>query len=287
MWQAPSQDGVYTITLTVEDGKGGYAQASTAITVTNNRAPIISSLTSDPKNVTPGGSTVVTCTASDQDGDIVRYSWNASDGVITGSGNKVSWSAPNKTGDFGITCVVSDGKGGESKQTLVINVSPSGNTITINLVKQESGTVSSNNDRDVTRYRAGDDDRNIVYRAFFSFDIFSLNKTDVRIAKLKFGQGRITGDPLANLTGLRVWRVSYGGGLPDFNITGDNLYYAGALFNTQPGDIDITPEIKNLISAGADRFQVESLFYKNTNSNNAVDYIEWPDATLEITFMPY
>jgi hypothetical protein len=286
IWQAPSQVGVYDITLVVEDGKGGYAQSRTSITVSSNRAPAITSLSANPVNVTPGGSTVITCVASDPDGDIVRYSWSASDGSISGTGNRVTWISPNKNGDIGITCTVSDGKGAESKQTILINVTPSTSEITLKLVRQESGTVSSTGDKDTTRYRAGDDDANLTYRAFFSFDIFGLNKTNVRQAKLKFGPGTVVGDPFNALGGLRLWRVNFGEGLPDYNITGENIFSASAVLTSSPNEIDVTNEIRSLIAAGATRLQVEALFYRASNGNDAIDYVEWPEASLLITFAP-
>jgi hypothetical protein len=286
IWQAPSQVGVYEITLMVEDGKGGVAQARTSITVSGNRAPIIASLSLDRQNITPGGSTSVTCVANDPDGDIVRYSWSAGDGTISGTGNKISWISPNKVGDMGITCVVSDDKGGEARQTVLVKVAPAGSSITINLVKEESGNVSSAGIKDTNRYRAGDDEKNLTYRAFFSFDIFGLNKTNVRQAKLKFGPGRITGDPFNALGGLRLWKVNYGEGLPDYNITGDNFLSAGALFNSAPNEVDVTAEITNLVAAGSSRLQLEALFYKGSNSNNSIDYVEWPDLTLLVSFAP-
>lgn len=286
-WQAPAQEGNYEITLLVEDGKGGTAQSKITVSVSNNRAPVITALSSDPVNVLPGGSTTITCIANDPDGDIVRYSWNPSEGSISGTGNKVTWIAPSKSGSFNIMVVASDGKGGEGKQTIVIRVSPSANDISIPLTKQESGTISSTGAKDTTRYRAGDDTSNVVYRAFFSYDIFGLNKTNVKQAKLKFGPGNITGNPFGALEGIRLWKVGYGTGLPDFNITGDNLHHAGALLKTAPNEIDVTPEIISLIAAGADKFQVEALFYKATNNNNSSDYIEWPDVTLLITFNPF
>jgi hypothetical protein len=286
IWQAPSQVGVYDITLVVEDGKGGSAQSRTSITVSSNRAPAITSLSANPVNVTPGGSTVITCVASDPDGDIVRYSWSAGDGSISGTGNRVTWISPNKNGDIGITCTVSDGKGAESKQTILINVTPSTSEITLKLVRQESGTVSSTGDKDTTRYRAGDDDTNLTYRAFFSFDIFGLNKTNVRQAKLKFGPGTVVGDPFNALGGLRLWRVNYGEGLPDYNITGENIFSASAVLTSSPNEIDVTNEIRSLIAAGATRLQVEALFYRASNGNDAIDYVEWPEASLLITFAP-
>jgi len=286
IWQAPSQVGVYEITLIVEDGKGGYAQSKTSITVSSNRAPEITALSANPVNVLPGGSTVITCVASDPDGDMVRYSWSAGDGTISGTGNRVSWISPNKNGDISVTCMVSDGKGAEAKQTILVNVSPSSNEITIKQVRAESGTVSSTGDKDTTRYRAGDDENNLTYRAFFSYDIFGLNKTNVRKATLKFGAGRITGDPFNALGGLRLWKVNYGEGLPGYNITGDNFYSTGALLTSSPNEIDVTNEIKGLIAAGASRLQMEALFYRASNTNNAIDYVEWPEVNLLITFAP-
>jgi len=234
----------------------------------------------------PGGSTVITCVASDPDGDMVRYSWSAGDGTISGTGNRVSWISPNKNGDISVTCMVSDGKGAEAKQTILVNVSPSSNEITIKQVRAESGTVSSTGDKDTTRYRAGDDENNLTYRAFFSYDIFGLNKTNVRKATLKFGAGRITGDPFNALGGLRLWKVNYGEGLPGYNITGDNFYSTGALLTSSPNEIDVTNEIKGLIAAGASRLQMEALFYRASNTNNAIDYVEWPEVNLLITFAP-
>jgi hypothetical protein len=285
-WQAPSQPGVYEIKLVVDDGKGNSAQAKTSISVSSNRAPAITGLTADPVNVNLGGHTTLKCVANDPEGDIVHYSWNPAEGSISGTGQQVTWNAPSRAGEFGITCVVSDGKGAETKQVIKVIVGPVNADIVINIVKQESGTVSSTGDKDITRYRAGDDANGITYRAFISYDIFSLNKTNVRIAKLKFGPAKITGDPFNNLEGLRFWQVNYGEGLPDYNITGNNIYAAGGLLKSSPFELDITPEIKSLITAGASRYQMEALFYKATSSNGAIDNIEWPDIQLMVSFNP-
>lgn len=285
-WQAPAQQGVYDITLVVDDGKGNSAQGKTSITVSDNRAPAITGLSADPVNVNLGGHTNIKCVANDPEGDIVRYSWNAAEGSIDGTGSQVTWNAPSKAGEFSITCVVSDGKGAEAKQMIKVMVGPANADIVINMVKQESGTVSSTGDKDTTRYRVGDDAKGITYRAFISYDIFSLNKTNIRVAKLKFSPGTITGDPFSNLEGLRFWQVNYGEGLPDYNITGNNIYTAGALLKSSPNELDITSEIKSLVAAGPNRFQIEALFYKATNGNASIDSIEWPDIKLMISFNP-
>lgn len=111
VWKAPPNYGTYTITVTVDDGKGGSAQRTLDITVGANQSPIISSLSANPSGVLFGGSTTITCIASDPDGDVVRYSWTASGGNITGVGNKVTWIAPSKGGGYNISVIVSDGKG--------------------------------------------------------------------------------------------------------------------------------------------------------------------------------
>lgn len=285
-WQAPSQEGSYEIILNVDDGRGGTVQAKTAVTVSNNRPPAITGLSAMPAYLSPGGSTNIRCVASDPDGDILRYSWHSSDGTVSGMGDKVTWVSPNKSGYFNITCVVSDGKGGEARRVIAVGVSPSRSNISISLIKEESGAVSSTGDKDTTRYRAGDDANNIVYRAFFSYDIFSLNNTKIKEAKLKFGSYKITGDPFGALKGIRLWKVGYGNGLPDYNTTGDNIYHAGALFTSAPAEVDVTPEITALVAQGADKFQFEALFYEKTNNNDAIDYIEWSDVILLITFNP-
>lgn len=72
IWKAPKNYGTYTIKVTVEDGKGGMAQGSLAITVGANQSPRISSLSANPSGVLYGGSTTITCIATDPDGDKVK-----------------------------------------------------------------------------------------------------------------------------------------------------------------------------------------------------------------------
>ncbi len=286
-WIAPSQYGNYDITLVVEDSKGYTAQSTATINVGANKPPAISSMTTDQANLLYGGMTTVTVVASDPDGDALRYSWSASEGTVSGQGNKVSWSAPSKGGDFAITVLVSDGKS-ETRQTVVVKVMSATNTTTISLIRQESGTVSSTGDKDTTRFRAGDDDKNVGYRCFFSFNIFSLNGTQVNNAKLKFGPARVAGDPFTTVTGLGVFRISratYGNGLPDYNIIPEQLQKTST-FDAAPIEVEVTPELVNLVAAAADKFQVEAFFQKTTNGNNIAQFIEFPDAQLEVTFAP-
>jgi len=286
IWKAPPNYGTYTITVTVDDGKGGSAQRALDITVGANQSPIISSLVANPSGILYGGSTLLTCIASDPDGDVVRYSWTASEGSITGVGNKVTWIAPNKGGSFNITVIISDGKGGETRGNVMVTVATTTNTVTISPVVQETGTVDSGGDKDNSRTLAGDDDKNIGYHAFWSFDVFSLAGKSIQNATLRFTTRSVVGDPFSSVTGLaglRFWKVTYGDKLPSFAYTGSNLIKV-PVQTTAPTAIDVTQEIANVAAAAVTKFQVEALFLKTTNGNNVAEFIEWSDAVLEVTY---
>jgi len=287
MWQAPPNYGVYTITVTVEDSKGGSAQASLPVTVGANQSPAISELVANPSGILYGGSTTLTCMATDPDGDVVRYSWSASEGSITGVGNRVTWVAPNKGGNYNITVVVSDGKGGESRSDVMVIVSAAVRSTTLTSVAEETGTVDSGGDKDNSRTMAGDDDKDIGYHAFWSFDIWSLAGKNIQNATLRFTTKSIVGDPFSSTTGLgglRFWKVTYGDKLPKFSFTGTNLITV-PLQTRQPTSLDITQEIANSAAAASTRFQVEALFQnKVTNGNHVAEFIEWSEVVLEVTY---
>jgi hypothetical protein len=286
VWKAPPNYGTYTITVTVDDGKGGSVQGSLPITVGANQSPQISSLAADPSGVLYGGSTTLTCIASDPDGDVIRYSWSASGGSITGVGNKVTWIAPSKGGEYTITVIVSDGKGGETQGNVMVNVSAAMKTINITPIAQETGSVRSDGDRDNSRTLAGDDANDLGYRAFWSYDVFSLAGKTIQNATLKFTTRSIVGDPFSSVTGLgglRFWKVTYGSELPK-SYSGSNLINV-PLQTRQPTTLDVTQEVANVAAAGINRFQVEALFQnKVSNGNHVAEFIEWSEVDLEVTY---
>lgn len=91
-------------------------------TDSKNNPPHISSLTANPTEVEPNGSSSIACTASDPDGDALTYVWSATSGSINGSGSNVTWIAPGNEGTFSITCEVQDGKGGQDSKFVNIPV---------------------------------------------------------------------------------------------------------------------------------------------------------------------
>lgn len=69
----------------------------------------ITSLTANPNTLHAGETSTITA-AVDYDGDgTVTYEWSADDGIISGSGSTVTWTAPDSAGTFLIALTVSDG----------------------------------------------------------------------------------------------------------------------------------------------------------------------------------
>ena len=89
---------------------GGSGDGDGDRTDPTNEMPEISSLAADPATVEVGQTAVLTCTASDADGDVLSYTWLETAGAISGSGSSVTWTAPISVGAYTITCDVSDGK---------------------------------------------------------------------------------------------------------------------------------------------------------------------------------
>jgi outer membrane protein OmpA-like peptidoglycan-associated protein len=88
----------------------------------DNRPPTVQ-VTANPPEVEEGADSTVTADGNDPDGDPLTYSWRAPDGRITGSGPRVTWTAPTGTeGSFPVTASVDDGRGGTASDTVNIRV---------------------------------------------------------------------------------------------------------------------------------------------------------------------
>jgi len=83
--------------------------------------PVISDLKAD-RQVPALGKTQVICTATEAGADNLTYNWGATGGTLAGAGSTISWTAPQKSGDYMITVVVSDGKGGAAKKSVIVSV---------------------------------------------------------------------------------------------------------------------------------------------------------------------
>jgi len=124
IWTAPDQEGDYTVSVIVSDKRGATATESVTINVTANRPPEIGSLTADAEWAVPDGSIMVSCNASDPDGDELTYDWTQSDGHVIGSGPEVTWIAPEDYGVYEIAVAVDDGYGGSVAKAVSVKVMP-------------------------------------------------------------------------------------------------------------------------------------------------------------------
>jgi outer membrane protein OmpA-like peptidoglycan-associated protein len=106
--------GNYTVTVQVNDGKGGTASCATDIKVEErpNRPPT-ATLSVERSPILPGEHTGITCTGTDPDDDPLTYSYTASGGQVTGTGQNASFDATGlQPGTYTVKCTVSDGRGG-------------------------------------------------------------------------------------------------------------------------------------------------------------------------------
>ena len=123
-WQAPSFPGSYLIICTVSDNQGGIISDSLYIDVVEyiNNDPIITGITAHPRKIHLGSESEINCAATDPDGDTLNYNWTAIFGTISGTGATITWTAPTSAGNYYITCLVNDGRGGEAIDSIGVSV---------------------------------------------------------------------------------------------------------------------------------------------------------------------
>jgi len=104
-----------------------------------NQPPIISGITAD-KEVMPSTECLVSCQATDPDGDDLSYWWSANGGMIKREGDNVTWIAPELDGDYAVSVMVMDGNGGEAIDSVTITVlaKPNQPPVIISLLREGS-----------------------------------------------------------------------------------------------------------------------------------------------------
>ncbi len=87
----------------------------------NGPVEVLSIIASD--SVATSGSVVTfKCDAQDVDDDKLTYDWYSSSGNISSYGDSATWTAPNKSGYFHVSCKVSDGIGASDAKSVSIRV---------------------------------------------------------------------------------------------------------------------------------------------------------------------
>lgn len=288
-WTAPDAAGTYSISVIVNDGKGGTADKSCTITVVaevakvTNEPPVIVSVSANRKVIDPKTFTTITCVATDPDGDPITYTWSTKEGEISGTGNVITWTAPPVAGKYPIEVTVSDDRGGTISRTCIATVLGKEETRTRSPVTNESGCIHSDGKVSVS-WAAGDNAANSGIRAYFSFDISYLAYVqEVREAKLAFTTLTTGGNPWADLASLCVAPVDYGAGplqAAAYNLPRSPI----GCFDSPPiATIDVTSQLSSLVSDGVSRFQVTVYFTTETDNDSQKDCLAFSTASLTIT----
>jgi PKD domain-containing protein len=92
-----------------------------------NRSPVISSITASDSTLDAGGTTILTCIATDAENDDLTYLWSSTSGSFPEgtTGFSVQWTAPNSTGTYDISVEVSDNNNSdEDAITIIVENSP-------------------------------------------------------------------------------------------------------------------------------------------------------------------
>ena len=111
----------YTLIGTATNLEGSDTD-SIPITWGCNRPPVISEIVLMGNHYV-GVEYTVTAVATDPDGDILSYSWSVTGGSIENSlVNPMVWTAPDTAGNYYITVVVDDGRGGTDSKTVPVEV---------------------------------------------------------------------------------------------------------------------------------------------------------------------
>jgi Tol biopolymer transport system component/formylglycine-generating enzyme required for sulfatase activity len=118
------QAGIYTLTFTVSDGRGGTDRRSGTITVQKaNRKPILADIAD--QSVLEGQTLEFTLTASDPDGDPLTYSVSGNPtGSMLSSGAFTFTPTADQTGAFDVVFTVTDDEGATDTQSVTITVTP-------------------------------------------------------------------------------------------------------------------------------------------------------------------
>jgi outer membrane protein OmpA-like peptidoglycan-associated protein/opacity protein-like surface antigen len=117
------QPGPYGVTANLSDGgKNGSASCTARFTVKEPRPPVIS-CSANPASVRTGGTSTIRSTASSPDRRSLTYSYTASGGNISGTGDTATLSTRDaRPGRITVNCNVSDDRNLTASATTAVNV---------------------------------------------------------------------------------------------------------------------------------------------------------------------
>ncbi|MGA2158148.1 MAG: PKD domain-containing protein [Dehalococcoidia bacterium] len=150
-WMSPARDGLYNITLTVSDGRGGTAtmvqpervifnadgsisqDAPVVLKITLPSSDVVADVVTAAKRVRIWTASSVIAMVDGAETKSLKYLWTSSNGRIQakglneGTASQVNWIAPGAAGDYTLDVVVNDNKGNSAKGTVNFKVFCCGN----------------------------------------------------------------------------------------------------------------------------------------------------------------
>jgi len=275
----------YTLTATATNSEGtdtDSIELSWGCEV-ENQDPVISEITLMGNHYI-GVQYEVSVAASDPDGDSLSYHWSVAGGTIEdSSANPIKWTTPNTAGNYDLTVIVDDGKGGTTTKTETVEVMPFLEVeTTIGADESLSGYIEGYEVADACAWPTccdvlvGDGSHNRYLKGYLTFDIRELS--DLGVIAIKEVEIRIPGVTFLNKpweagSQMNIKVFDYGSLLDpgDFRCGGDTV----KVFNTSSTLSDLTfstsklkDELKSYVSSGKELFQLK--FGLNGRSSNGV-----------------
>jgi hypothetical protein len=112
-------------------------------TMLTDQRPVITSLTAEPHAAPPLGNCRIVCDATNPDGGELIYGWSATGGTIVGEGATVTWIAPDSEGDYRVTVVATNVRGGAATRQVTLEVRANTPPIISSLVADPSWALPS------------------------------------------------------------------------------------------------------------------------------------------------
>ena len=284
----------YTLTATATNSEGSATDSMVlSWGCTANNPPEISDLFISPGTKFTGSTIDIIVTAADPDGDSLNYNWSADGGSFNSTTiPNTEWKAPNTAGNYNITVVVDDGKGGQDQKTETVEVLVHQSSVSLSQIPGggfiENGLVAAI----VNPAYVGDSANNRAVRGFLSFDISSLAGKVVVAVEMEFGQFGILSDPYSLIEKIWVDAVYWGTDdivLADYDLPGVLLgEYDIPTFTCS--SIELKDALNQAINDGHDRFQIR-LRHKGFQSNqngimDALNYGGGSPVRFIVTYVP-
>jgi len=118
--------GSYTVSVKVDDGKGGTASCTAEIRVEEKpHHPPTVSVTANPTTIMPGERSTISCNAGSPDNLALTYSYSASAGQVSGNGPQAQFDSTGvQLGSVTVKCEVTDSRGDKAEGSTTVDVQP-------------------------------------------------------------------------------------------------------------------------------------------------------------------